>query len=62
MYSIITMLDERTHPSYIKVSVHICEDIIANPPEIEKSFNEYQISQRNDMIKFDEDFLNKWKN
>jgi len=61
-YSIITMLDERTHPSYINAAIRICEDIVTNPPEIKKSFNKYQIDRRNEMIEFAQDFLNKWTN
>ena len=59
-YSIITMLDENTHPSYIKAGIDICNDIIAFPPAIKKDWNDYQINQRNEMIEFAGNFLKKF--
>lgn len=60
-YSIITMFDERTHLSYIKAALEICEDIVTNPPEIKKDYNQFQIDQRNEMIEFANKFFIKWK-
>ena len=55
-YSIITMLDENTHPSYINAALEICEDIIGNPEESsEKDFN------GNTNLEFAQKFLEKWK-
>lgn len=59
-YSIITMLDDNSHPSYIKAGLEICNDIIKYPPEIEKGFNQYQIDGRNEMIEFANNFVNKF--
>ena len=60
-YSIITMFNKNTHPSYIKAGLEICEDIIANPPKDKKDFNQYQKDERIKMIKFAIDFIAKWK-
>lgn len=61
-YSIITMLDENSHPSYIKAGLEISNDIIKYPPKIGKDWNKYQTDGRNDMIKFAKNFVNKFKN
>jgi hypothetical protein len=61
-YSIITMFDKNTHPSYIKAGLEICEDIVSNPPDLKKDFNQYQIDGRNQMIEFASKFIAKWKN
>jgi len=60
-YSIITMLDENTHPSYLKAALEICEEINANPPEIKKNFNQFQIDERNKMVEFAKGYVEKWK-
>lgn len=61
-YSIITKLNKKSHPSYITAALEICEDIVTNPPEIKKNWNKYQTDQRNNMIKFAENFIKKYKN
>ena len=60
-YSIITMFDKNTHPSYITAGVEICEDIFKYPPVIKEGWNEFQINQRNEMITFAKEFLIKWE-
>lgn len=60
-YSIITKFDENTHPSYITAGLEICEYIVSNPPVIKKDFNEYQINNRNEMITFAGNFIERFK-
>jgi len=60
-YSIITMLDENSHPSYIKAGLEICDDIIKYPPKIGKDWNQYQKDGRIKMIKFAEKFTKKYR-
>lgn len=60
-FSIITMFDENTHPSYIQAGIEICEDILKNPPQPRPDFNQYQIDQNDFQTKFAKDFLKKWK-
>ena len=60
-YSIITMFDENTHPSYLKAGLEICEDIVTNPPKIKEGWNDYQKEQRNEMIEFAKTYVEKWK-
>lgn len=59
-YSNIMKLDENTHPSYIKMSLEICEDHINNKPEIKEDWNDYQKEQRNEAIEFSEKFVERW--
>ena len=59
-YSNITKFDKNTHPSYIKAGIEICNDIIAFPPAIKESWNEFQIKERNEMIEFAGKFLLKF--
>lgn len=61
-YSVITMFDENTHTSYIQAGLEICEHIVSNHPKIREDFNQYQIDQRNKMIEFAQNFINKFKN
>jgi hypothetical protein len=60
-YSIIMQLNENSHPSYIQAALEVCEDIVANPPEIKKNFNQFQIDQRNEGVNFCENFIKKFK-
>jgi len=60
-YSIIWNLDENSHSSYLKAGIEICEYILANPPEIRKDFNQYQIDQRNNGLEFCKNFIKKFK-
>jgi hypothetical protein len=60
-YSIITMFDEKTHPSYIQAGLEICQDIVSDPPDLKSNFNQFQIDQRNEMIEFASNFIAKWK-
>jgi hypothetical protein len=60
-YSIIMKLDKNSHTSYIKAALEICESIVADPPEIKKDFNQYQIDERNKVIIFCENFIKKFK-
>jgi hypothetical protein len=60
-YSIIMMFDKNTHLSYIKAGLEICEDIVAFPPKIKENYNEFQIKQRNEMIEFAKNYIEKWK-
>ncbi len=60
-YSIITFFNKKTHPSYIQAGLEICEDIVANPPEEKKDFNQYQKDERIKMIKFANNFIAQWK-
>lgn len=53
-YSIITMLDENSDPSYIKAAIEICEDILAHRDEENKS--------RKGNVIFAERFLKKVNN
>jgi len=52
--------NENTHPSYIKAAIEVCRNIVADPPELKKEFNDYQKEERLKMIKFAEDFLIKF--
>ena len=38
-YSIISKLDKKSHPSYIKAGIEICEDILANAEIYQKGDN-----------------------
>lgn len=60
-FSIITKLDERTHPSYIQAAIEICEDIVANPPQPRPDFNQYQLDENKYQLKFAQKFIEKWK-
>lgn len=60
-YSIITKLNENSHPSYIQAGIEICEDIVANPPQYKKSYNEYQKEQCDGQVKFANKFLDRFK-
>jgi hypothetical protein len=60
-YSLITNFDENTHESYIKAGIEVCEDIVNFPPKIKKDFNQYQIDGRNEVIKFANEYLKKFK-
>ncbi len=60
-YSIITMLDENSHPSYIKAGLEISSDIINFPPKIGKDWNKYQKDGRTEMVKFANNFIKKFK-
>lgn len=60
-FSIITMLDENTHPSYIQAAIEICEDIVANPPQPKDNYNDYQLEQNKYQLEFAKNFLKKWK-
>lgn len=51
-YSIITMFDENTDPSYIKAGIEICEEILAH---------EKEESKRPENIEFAKKFLERWK-
>jgi hypothetical protein len=51
-YSIITMFDEKTDPSYIKAGIEICEEILAHE-ELE--------SKRPENVKFAKKFLKQFK-
>lgn len=60
-YSIITMIDENSDPSYIKAGIEICEEIVSNHPQYEKGFNDYQKKQCDNQVEFAEKFLQKFK-
>lgn len=60
-YSIITMFNRNTHPSYIKAGIEICEDILRTPPKDKPSDNQFQKEQTKEMINFAENFLKKFK-
>lgn len=51
-YSVITMFDENTDPSYIQAGIEICEEILAH---------EEEESKRPENIKFAKEFLAKFK-
>lgn len=59
-YSIITKIDENSHPSYIQAGIEICEHIVANPPQYKKSYNKYQKEQCDGQVKFAQDFLQRF--
>lgn len=56
-YSIITMIDEKSDPSYIKAGIEICEDLLENAPH----YNQYQKDQCDYQTKFAKEFLDKFK-
>jgi rubrerythrin len=60
-YSIITQLDENSHPSYLREALTIAQDIVAYPPKLRKDFNAYQKEERLKMIEFAKNFVEKWK-
>ena len=60
-YSIITMIDENSDPSYIKAGIEICEEIVANPPEYKKGYNKYQKEECDRQVEFAKGFLKKFK-
>ena len=60
-YSIITMIDKNTHPSYIQAGIEICEYIVANPPKHKPGYNKYQKDQCDEQVKFAEDFLQRFR-
>jgi hypothetical protein len=51
-YSVITMFDEKTDPSYIKAGIEICEEILAH---------EEEESKRPENVKFAKEFLKRFK-
>lgn len=53
-YSIITMLDKDSHPSYIKAAVEVCEDILAHREE--------EMKERKGNVIFAERFLKTYQN
>lgn len=61
-YSKIKMINKKSDPSYIKAGIEICEDILANPPEYGKNYNQYEKEQCDEQVKFAQNFLNKFKN
>ena len=60
-YSIITMIDKKSDPSYIKAGIEICEDILENAPQYGKDYNQYQKDQCDYQTKFAKEFLDKFK-
>jgi len=60
-YSIITMFDENTHPSYIQAGIEICEGILQNPPKNKPDYNQFQKDQTNFQTEFAQNFIEKWK-
>ena len=60
-YSIITKLNKKSDPSYIKAGIEICEDIVANPPKYKKDYNQYQKDECDKQVAFAKKFLNKFK-
>jgi hypothetical protein len=59
-YSKIKMINKNSDPSYIKAGIEICEDILANPPEYGKDYNQYQKEQCDEQVKFAKSFLKKF--
>ena len=60
-YSKIKMINKNSDPSYIKAGIEICEDILANPPQYKKDYNQYQKDECDKQVKFAEKFLKKFK-
>jgi len=54
-YSIITKLDENTHPSYIQAALEICEDMLNDVDELSADNNNKQ------NLEFAQNFVKKWK-
>jgi hypothetical protein len=60
-YSIITKINNNSHPSYIQAGIEVCEDLLANPPKYKENYNKYQKEQCDYQVEFAKNFLDKFK-